>query len=166
MADNLNQEDQWLRTAEVEVPSPGVEMGVGEELDCVGRHIAEVTDKYMAVVHESPLLRPMEVEAPSPGVEKGVAEELDCVGRHIAEVADKHKRIHWSPSAPRATRVRVRAHTCSCAPVSYELCQAAGLMFIRRTSRAKGVTVVHESPWLRTAQVEALWQSLLRGEAR
>ncbi|MGV9303142.1 hypothetical protein ACWENQ_02755 [Nonomuraea sp. NPDC004354] len=74
--------------------------------------------------------------------------------------------IDWSLEVPRADRVRVKSYTCNCVPVFYELCQAAGLMFIRRLSQGGEVTLVHESPWLRCAEVEDLWQRLLRGEAR
>ncbi|MEU7892960.1 hypothetical protein AB0B45_08840 [Nonomuraea sp. NPDC049152] len=93
-------------------------------------------------------------------------EEVVCVSRHVADLVDAYVPIDWAAEAPRADRVRVKSFTCDCMPVFYELCQAAGLMFIRRLSRGGDVTVVHESPWLRSALVEELWEELLRGEAR
>ncbi|MFD1938998.1 hypothetical protein ACFSKW_46810 [Nonomuraea mangrovi] len=85
---------------------------------------------------------------------------------HPQPLTEDCRSIDWSLEVPRADRVRVRSYTCSCMPVFYELCQAAGLMFIRRLSRGGDVTVVHESPWMRCAEVEGLWERLLRGEAR
>ncbi|WP_431898674.1 hypothetical protein [Nonomuraea sp. bgisy101] len=93
-------------------------------------------------------------------------EEVVCVSRHVAQLTDAYEPIDWAIEVPRADRVRVKSYTCDCVPVFYELCQAAGLMFIRRLSRGGDVTVVHESPWMRCAEVEGLWERLLRGEAR
>ncbi|MBB4939027.1 hypothetical protein FHR32_003332 [Streptosporangium album] len=47
----------------------------------------------------------------------------------------------------------------------YELCQAGGLLFIRRTYRSDAV-LMHESEWLRTADGERLWLRVLLGQAR
>ncbi|MEU8248601.1 hypothetical protein [Nonomuraea sp. NPDC048916] len=62
--------------------------------------------------------------------------------------------------------MRVRDHTCDCQAVFYELCQAGGLRFIRRTSRKGGRMVVDESPWVIAAEAEALWRRLLEGRAQ
>ncbi|MFF5206255.1 hypothetical protein [Streptosporangium sp. NPDC000396] len=85
---------------------------------------------------------------------------------HLAPLQAKHERIDWRPERPRADRVRVKEHTCDCRATFYELCQAGGLMFIRRTHRLRGVVTVHESPWAVSRQVEALWLRLLIGSAR
>ncbi|MEV4164638.1 hypothetical protein [Nonomuraea dietziae] len=89
-----------------------------------------------------------------------------CISQHVSPLIDTYVPIDWAIATPRADRVRVRAHTCERLPVAYELCQAAGLMFIRRTSRGEGATVVHESPWQRVCEVEELWRRLLEGMAR
>jgi hypothetical protein len=89
-----------------------------------------------------------------------------CISQHVSPLIDTYVPIDWTIATPRADRVRVRAHTCERLPVAYELCQAAGLMFIRRTSRGEGATVVHESPWQRVREVEELWRRLLEGMAR
>ncbi|MFI6325911.1 hypothetical protein ACIBG8_50930 [Nonomuraea sp. NPDC050556] len=91
--------------------------------------------------------------------------EDEPYGVHVAEASAEHTHINWEPARPRVNLVRVRAHTCDCQPVFYELCQAAGLMFIRKVSRRGGKTVVHESAWQRTEVACALWLQLLRGKA-
>lgn len=75
-------------------------------------------------------------------------------------------KISWSASTDRAVSIRVRSHTCGCVPTSYELCEAAGLAFIRRTVRSSAGTHVSESPWLRRAEADRLWTALLEGWAR
>jgi hypothetical protein len=93
---------------------------------------------------------------------------------HPAPLQDGHERLTWWPPTHRTTRVRVRAHTCECAPVIYELCQATGLMFIRRVVRsdadadadAKVEDEVRETAWLPSARTKRLWTLLLEGLAR
>ncbi|MFC7718826.1 MULTISPECIES: hypothetical protein [Nonomuraea] len=48
----------------------------------------------------------------------------------------------------------------------FELCQAGGLRFIRRTVREAGAVVVHESDWAVSAVAGRLWELLLGGHAR
>ncbi|WP_237102503.1 hypothetical protein [Nonomuraea sp. MG754425] len=50
--------------------------------------------------------------------------------------------------------------------MSYELCEAAGLAFIRRAVRSSAGTHVSESPRLRRAEADKLWTALLAGRAR
>ncbi|WP_244302048.1 MULTISPECIES: hypothetical protein [Microbispora] len=59
----------------------------------------------------------------------------------------------------------MRRHTCECRPTIYELCQAGGLLFVRRTER-EGEVKVHETERLVSARIEPLWTKLLTGEAR
>jgi hypothetical protein len=87
-------------------------------------------------------------------------------GVHVADPREGCVGVDWSEPTPRTTRVRVREITCECSSVIYEVCQAAGLMFIRRTVRAGRSVVVHESEWSLTAEVERLWSLLLAGRAR
>jgi hypothetical protein len=47
----------------------------------------------------------------------------------------------------------------------YELCQAGGLMFVRRAYRKDG-TLITETEWLRAALTEQLWREILLGQAR
>ncbi|GGO26135.1 hypothetical protein GCM10010116_52470 [Microbispora rosea subsp. aerata] len=71
-------------------------------------------------------------------------------------------------SRPRAASVRVRRHTCDCQPVVYELCQAGGLMFVRRYDRSNGV-LIEESEWpgpMRSQLVRQMSWRLSLGWAR
>jgi hypothetical protein len=87
-------------------------------------------------------------------------------GMHVAPLQARHVLVEWRPARPRCDRVRVRRHTCDCRATFYELCQAGGLYFVRRTHRQDGNVVVHESPWTTAMEGEELWQCLLLGEAR
>ncbi|MEU8103483.1 hypothetical protein AB0C18_07135 [Nonomuraea muscovyensis] len=89
-----------------------------------------------------------------------------CVGRHVPAARDVEVLIDWIPETARTDRVRVRDHTCSCAPVSYELCQAGGLRFIRRTTVQPGDLQIMESPRAHATAVDDLWQLLVAGKAR
>lgn len=84
----------------------------------------------------------------------------DFHSAHPEPLKDGHTRI-------RAASIRVRSHTCDCTPTPYELCEAAGLAFIRRTVRSSaGTHVSGDSPWLRRAEADKLWTALLEGRAR
>ncbi|MEV0591173.1 hypothetical protein [Nonomuraea cavernae] len=87
-------------------------------------------------------------------------------GPHVARAQEGHEVIDWSDPVPRCESVRVRSHTCECLVTVYELCAAGGLVHIRRTVRASGGNRVSESPWLRAAEGNRLWESLLAGGAR
>ena len=76
------------------------------------------------------------------------------------------KRVEWFPPEPRTDRIRVRVHTCECAPIVYELCSAAGLFFIRRTDRTTSPTRIAESEWKILPRIEGLWLRILAGQAR
>ncbi|MDP9845812.1 hypothetical protein [Streptosporangium lutulentum] len=87
-------------------------------------------------------------------------------GHHPGVLRVGHQSIDWRPTLPRAGRVRVKEHTCDCLATFYELCQAGGLMFVRRTHRLRGVVSVHESPWTVARETQELWLRLLMGSAR
>jgi hypothetical protein len=86
-------------------------------------------------------------------------------GIHPAPTQAGYERVDWREPLPRATRVRVRQHTCDCRPLAYELCQAGGLSFVRRIYQTDGIVTV-ESEWLRAALAEQLWSKILLGQAR
>ncbi|WP_200926254.1 hypothetical protein [Sphaerimonospora mesophila] len=77
-------------------------------------------------------------------------------------------RLRWLPDTRRTTYARVVQHTCDdCVPVSYELCTAGGLMFIRRTDRTRGAKPeVRETERLITSRAQVMWRDLLLGIAR
>ncbi|MFF0306445.1 hypothetical protein ACFYSC_03400 [Streptosporangium sp. NPDC004379] len=85
---------------------------------------------------------------------------------HMGPLWPEHGLVGWRPERPRTSRVRVKEHTCDCQATFYELCQAGGLMFVRRTERRNGVTIVHESPWEIASRTQELWRRLLTGAAR
>ncbi|MEU0564758.1 hypothetical protein ABZ297_05060 [Nonomuraea sp. NPDC005983] len=87
-------------------------------------------------------------------------------GVHFAPPQPGHVEVDWGVPVSRCNRVRVREHTCECDSVLFELCQAGGQLFIRRTLRDSGGVTVHESGWLVSAAAMELWRRLLRGEAR
>ena len=86
-------------------------------------------------------------------------------GLHAVPLQVGYEPIDWQPPSPRAHRVRVRRHSCECASVVYELCQAGGLMFIRRTVRSPDGDEAHETAWLTSARTVRLWNLLLQGFA-
>ncbi|WP_440071138.1 hypothetical protein [Streptosporangium sp. OZ121] len=86
-------------------------------------------------------------------------------GHHAAPLQVGYEPIDWRPERPRADRLRIKEHTCDCLPTFYELCQAGGLMFVRRTERARKGVVVHESPWVVAKRTQELWLRLLMGAA-
>ncbi|GGP18422.1 hypothetical protein GCM10012278_90540 [Nonomuraea glycinis] len=86
----------------------------------------------------------------------------DFHGTHAAGPRQPSQLVEWSPPAPRTDRIRVRDHTCSCRFPTYELCTAAGLSFVRRTTSDKTIT---ESPWLPSREAQQLWQKILHGQA-
>jgi hypothetical protein len=87
-------------------------------------------------------------------------------GRHVAPLAVEHFAVEWREPAPRCTRIRVKEHTCECPGTIYELCQARGLWFIRRTIREADSATVSETIWMSPTEAGCLWASLLAGRAR
>lgn len=84
---------------------------------------------------------------------------------HVPSPVAGAVKIDWEVARPRADRVRIKQHTCDCRPVFYELCQAGGLMFIRRTTVRGKIRLVDESPWVVTRQALEMWRMLLAGQA-
>lgn len=87
-------------------------------------------------------------------------------GIHVASLHPAHEKLHWQKPAQRANGVRVRLHTCECKETLYELCQAGGLVFVRRSLRLAKGTTVDETEWLMHSKALRLWQLLLLGEAK
>ncbi|MGC5010741.1 hypothetical protein ACLQ2R_08260 [Streptosporangium sp. DT93] len=76
-----------------------------------------------------------------------------------------HEPLTWHPVRG-DEQVRIVRWTCDCDPVFYELCQAGGRRFIRRTTRAQNNPSIHESNRYPVAEADALWAALLHGLAR
>ncbi|GIH24262.1 hypothetical protein Aph01nite_25720 [Acrocarpospora phusangensis] len=87
-------------------------------------------------------------------------------GLHVAPAQPGCEALLWLPPVPRTDRTRVRQHTCECRATIYELCQAGGLRFIRRTVRGPDGSRIHETERVVTARAEQVWLRLLLGQAR
>ncbi|MEV0613259.1 hypothetical protein AB0I81_08015 [Nonomuraea sp. NPDC050404] len=90
----------------------------------------------------------------------------DFHGPHLEFPKEGHAKIEWSKPVGRSVAFRVRAHTCSLEPTTYELCVTGGLSHIRRTVRTADGDRVRESRWMRVAEAKLLWDALLEGRAR
>ncbi|WP_067137733.1 hypothetical protein [Microtetraspora malaysiensis] len=87
-------------------------------------------------------------------------------GIHPAPPQAGWEKVAWQECFSRATRIRVHEHTCECKKIVYELCQAGGLIFVRRLYRASDGTAVLETEWLRPALARQLWMRILLGQMR
>ncbi|GGL50598.1 hypothetical protein GCM10014719_59910 [Planomonospora parontospora subsp. antibiotica] len=88
-----------------------------------------------------------------------------CLSPHLPLPQSQCKRLDWHP--PRlGERVRVIAWTCKCRVPFYELCEAGGQAFIRRTVYEGNGWKVRETSRRRSAEAHAMWTALLSGLAR
>ncbi|WP_188194412.1 hypothetical protein [Nonomuraea sp. SYSU D8015] len=87
----------------------------------------------------------------------------DTSSVHVPDPQPNHTLLRWDPVRSSGERIRVVAYTSDCQPTFYELCQAGGLFFIRRTRRTGGRVLIHESARIRRALVIPLWEGLLEG---
>ena len=77
-----------------------------------------------------------------------------------------HMQLVWHPPFCGVSRVRVLAWTCECRATFYELCQAGGQSFIRRTLQCEPQHEIKETFRWPLRQAHGVWASLLCGEAR
>lgn len=77
-----------------------------------------------------------------------------------------HTPLVWLSPDRRTARLRVITWTCRCRATLYELCQAGGQGFIRRTFQLEGSPEVHETYRWPIRQASDIWRALLSGEAR
>jgi hypothetical protein len=90
-----------------------------------------------------------------------------CLGPHVASPRSHCETLAWNaPGERRRERVRVVRRTCDCETVFFELCQAGGLRFIRRTKRTAETPLVEESDRWPAAEADTTWTALLFGLAR
>jgi hypothetical protein len=90
----------------------------------------------------------------------------DYHGPHPAPQQEQHERLVWRSPSRRTHRIRVVRHSCECEATIFELCQAGGLAFIRKSLRRTASTVVHETDWMPSKRASQLYERVLRGEAR
>jgi hypothetical protein len=93
-------------------------------------------------------------------------EDKQCLGIHVPEPLPDCIQLRWDPVHPPVERVKVRAYTCSCRPTFYELCQAGGVLFIRRTRRDGEAIAVEEGGRAVRARAMIVWNQVLEGSAR
>lgn len=90
-----------------------------------------------------------------------------CLGLHLHAEQPGCERLRWLPDTQRGDRVRVLENTCDWAdPVSYELCAAGGMRFIRRTDWRTFPAGVHETERFSADRAGQIWARLVEGEAR
>jgi hypothetical protein len=77
-----------------------------------------------------------------------------------------YEALTWNSTALYMSRVRVRAFTCSCQSVVWELCAGGGLLHIRRTDSSGPRPSVHSSDRWNAGVAQEQWRRLLRGYVR
>lgn len=87
-----------------------------------------------------------------------------CLSPHLPSPQASCVKLDWYPARPDG-RPRTIAWTCDCRSVYYELCEAAGLGFIRRVAKV-GQGVVAETHRVRVGESRVMWAALLAGTAR
>ncbi|MBG0827547.1 hypothetical protein HS041_07195 [Planomonospora sp. ID67723] len=92
--------------------------------------------------------------------------ESPCPSLHLPPVRDEHRALTWYGAA-RFGRVRVVAWTCHQHRVTfYELCEAGGLAFIRRTVDRDGGRAVSYSEAWSCRRAREMWSALVAGLVR
>ncbi|WP_327088368.1 hypothetical protein OIE66_39620 [Nonomuraea sp. NBC_01738] len=88
-----------------------------------------------------------------------------CFSPHPARPVPGCRRLTWLPVRG-DERCRVVEWTCDCIAVFYELCQAGGQFYIRKTVNDDTAREITESH--RTTHVEAreVWAAILTGRLR
>ncbi len=95
-----------------------------------------------------------------------ITDEPPCLLSHPLPLQDGHRILIWRPLY-RFERARVMAWTCSEHRItSYELCEAGGVSFIRRTVVNKGRRIVSETEAWSCEEARVVWAALLAGRAR
>ncbi|GGO29002.1 hypothetical protein GCM10010116_58140 [Microbispora rosea subsp. aerata] len=91
---------------------------------------------------------------------------MRCVSPHVPDRRQRGcAKLEWfKPS--NGARVRVLAWTCDCLAIVYELCQAGGQGFIRRTLQNEDAPEVRETHHWPLIQAREVWADLLTGRVR
>ncbi|KAB8185810.1 hypothetical protein [Microbispora catharanthi] len=91
---------------------------------------------------------------------------MSCVSPHVPDRRQPGgKKLAWFGPSDGA-RVRVLAWTCDCLATVYELCQAGGQGFIRRTLQNEDAPEIRETHRWPIARAREVWAALLTGMAR
>lgn len=86
-----------------------------------------------------------------------------CLSPHVKPPTSHCERLIWTVPNSRGSHGRVLRWTCDCEGLFYELRQAGGLRFIRRTRSDQGVAVIEDSEQWSAGIADAQWSALLSG---
>lgn len=90
---------------------------------------------------------------------------LECLSPHLPRLLPDGRRLPWIyPWGARNTRVIT--WTCDCMAMVYELCQAGGQGFIRRTLQDESRPEVRETHRWQLHEAHEIWALMLTGRAR
>ncbi len=95
-----------------------------------------------------------------------IADPNECLSPHWAHPRKDHVKLVWHEPFEGVTRVRALAWTCDCRAVVYELLQAGGRAFIRKTIQAEPTPKVEETHRWSIEEARRVWLALLCGEMR
>ncbi|MGJ6967463.1 hypothetical protein ACSDR0_36645 [Streptosporangium sp. G11] len=85
-----------------------------------------------------------------------------CISPHVLPARSHSETLTWHPLR-RDRQARVARWTCDCDTLFYELRQAGGLRFIRRTRRHHAID---KSDRWQAQEADAMWIALLHGLVR
>lgn len=89
-----------------------------------------------------------------------------CLSPHVSPPRSHCEALSWNAPPREGERTRLITWTCDCGPVLFELHQAGGLRFIRRTARGQGGVSIAESDRWPAREADAMWNALLCGLVR
>jgi hypothetical protein len=90
----------------------------------------------------------------------------ECLSPHVSVMRRDCGRLRWYAVNSGRFRVRVVVWTCPCRATVYELCEAGGRAFIRRTVQAEPVATACETAWEPPWEAWENWAALLSGRVR
>ncbi|GIH47421.1 hypothetical protein SAMN05421833_11780 [Microbispora rosea] len=95
-----------------------------------------------------------------------VVDPDECLSPHWEMRQKDHVKLVWHKPFEGVERVRALAWTCDCRAVVYELLQAGGQAFIRKTTQTEPTPKVKETHRWPIEEARRVWHALLLGEMR
>ena len=89
-----------------------------------------------------------------------------CRDPHVLPARSHCEALLWNAPETSGDRRRVRIVTWTCGAAYFELCEADGLRFIRRTKRVRSRLSIAESDRWPPGEADAMWTALLHGLVR
>lgn len=90
----------------------------------------------------------------------------ECLSPHWETRHKDHVKLVWHESFEGVRRARALAWTCDCRAVVYELLQAGGQAFIRKTTQTEPTPEIEETHRWPMEEARRVWHALLLGEMR